>query len=57
MCTSEPLAANGNAAICHHLQVKCFTLHVMQQYVSFAVVLTVNNKQGLIDIDIRPSVV
>jgi len=30
--TSEPLAANGNAAICHHLQVKCFTLHVVQQY-------------------------
>jgi hypothetical protein len=57
LCTSEPLAANGNAAICHRLQVKYFTLHVVQQYTSLTVVLTVRNKQGLIDIDIRPSVV
>jgi hypothetical protein len=57
LCTSEPLAANGNAAICHHLQVKCFTLRAVQQYTSLTLVLTVNNKQGLTDIDIRPSVV
>jgi len=43
--------------MCSHLQVKCFTLHVVQQYAGLAVVLTVCNKQGLVDIDIRHSVV
>ena len=57
LCTSELLAVNGNAAICSHLQVQCFTLHVVQRYVSLAVVLTVHNKQGLVDIGFRHSVV
>ena len=53
LCTSEPIAVNGNAALCNHLQVKCFMLHAVQQYASLAVVLTVNNKQELIGIGIR----